>query len=79
MIKGKDGCKYNSEKWSTAKVSEHIPSWNSMSTIWTFDGKENKHDVYRNEDCMKKFCGSLREHELKIINFGKKKMIPLTN
>ena len=50
-----------------------------MSTIWTFDGKENKHDVYRNEDCMKKFCGSLREHEMKIINFEKKKMIPLTN
>ena len=28
---------------------------------------------------MKKFCKSLREHAMKIINFEKKKMIPLTN
>ena len=28
---------------------------------------------------MKKFCESLREHLLKIINFEKKKMIPLTH
>ena len=76
MIKRKDGYKYNSEKSSTTKVSEHIPSGNSMSTIWTFDGKENKHDVHRGDECMKKFCGSLKEHEMKIINFEKKKMIP---
>ena len=50
-----------------------------MPTIWTFDDIENKHDVYRGADCMKKFCKSLREHEMKITNFGKKKMIPLTN
>ena len=40
---------------------------------------ENKHDVYRDEDCMKKFCEFLREHTMEIINFEKKKMIPLTN
>ena len=28
---------------------------------------------------MKKFCESLREHALNIINFEKKKIIPLTN
>ena len=50
-----------------------------MSTLWTFDGIENKHDAYICEDCMKKFCESLREHAKKIINFEKKKMIPLTN
>ena len=27
---------------------------------------------------MKKFCTDLREHERKIINYEKKKMIPLT-
>ena len=36
-------------------------------------GIENKHDIYRGKDCMKKFCGSLREHAMKIINFKKKK------
>ena len=28
---------------------------------------------------MKKFCESLREHPVKIINFEKKEMMPLTN
>ena len=32
-----------------------------MSTIWTFDGIENKDDVYRGEDCTKKFYKSLKE------------------
>ena len=34
---------------------------------------ENKHDLYRGKDCMKKFCESLREHVMKIINFRKRK------
>ena len=40
---------------------------------------ENRHKVYRGEDCMKKFCESLREHEMKIINFEKKKRVQLKN
>ena len=44
-----------------------------MSTIWTFE------DVYRGEDYMPKFGESLREHAMKIINFEKKNVIPLTN
>ena len=28
---------------------------------------------------MKQFCESLREHAIKIINFEKKKIMPLTN
>ena len=50
-----------------------------MSTIWKFDNIENKNNVYRGEDCMKKFCESLREHTVKIINFEKKKILPLIN
>ena len=45
-----------------------------MSTISSFTSKGNKHDVYRGKDCMKKFCESLREHEMKIIHFEKKKI-----
>ena len=44
-----------------------------MSTISSFRSIENKHDVYRGKDCMKKFCEFLREHAMKIINFKKKK------
>ena len=79
LIKRIGGCKYSSEKPSTTKVGVHISSDYSLFTIWTFDGIDNKHDVYRSEDCMKKFCESLREHVIKIINFEKKKMISLTN
>ena len=65
-------------KPSVTKVGEHFPCGYSMSTIWTFDGKENNVDVYKDEGCMKRFCESWREDTMKIINFEKKKMIPLT-
>ena len=48
-----------------------------MSTIWTFDGVKNMYNVYRGEDCMKMFCESLSEQVMKIINFEKKKIMPL--
>ena len=51
------------------KVGEHIPSVFSMSIILSFTSIENKHDVYRGKDCMKKFCKFLREHTFKTINF----------
>ena len=44
-----------------------------MSTIWTFGVIENKHHVYRGENCIKKFCESLVEHEMKMISFEKRK------
>ena len=78
LIEKIDGCKNNPENSSTTKVSEHIPSGFSMSTISSFRSIENKHDVYRGKDCMKKFCEFLREHAMKIINFKKKKMKLLT-
>ena len=49
-----------------------------MSTISSLKSLENKHDVYRNKDCMKYFCESLREHSMKIIKSKKKKMKLLT-
>ena len=48
-----------------------------MSTIWGFYHTGNKHTLYRGKDCMKKFCESFREHAESIINFEKKKMLPL--
>ena len=49
-----------------------------MSTTSSFKSKENLHDVYRGSDCKKKFCESLREYAMKIINFKQKKMMLLT-
>ena len=78
LIEEIDGCKNNPEKSYTTKVGEHIPSGFSMSKISSFKSIENKHDVYWGKDCMKKFCESLREHAMKIINFKQKKMKLLT-
>ena len=72
------GCKYNFQNSCTTKVSKHIPSCFSMSTISLFRSIENKHDVCGGKECMKKFCESLREHTMKIIIFEKKKMKLLT-
>ena len=69
MMEKIDGCKNNS---STTKLSEHVPSGFSMSTISSFRSIENKHDVYRGNGCMKRICDSLREQAMKIINFKKK-------
>ena len=55
MIENTDGCKSNLENSSITKVSKHIPSGFSISTISSFRSTENKHDVYRGKDCMKKF------------------------
>ena len=55
MIGKIGGCKNNPENSSTTKVSKHIPSGFSISTISSFRSTENKHDVYRDIDCMKKF------------------------
>ena len=49
-----------------------------MPKISSFKSIKYKHDVYRGKDCMKKYCESLREHAMKIINFKTKKMKLLT-
>ena len=66
-------CKNDPENSSTTKVNEHIPSDFLMSTISSFKSIENKHKVYREKDCLKKFCESFREDSMKTINFNKKK------
>ena len=43
-----------------------------MSTISSFRSIENKYDVYRGKDCIKKFFKFLRENVTKVINFKNK-------
>ena len=49
-----------------------------MSKISSFRSIQNKHNVYRGKDCMKKFNEFFRKHAMKIINFKKKKNKLLT-
>ena len=60
------------------KLINTLPSGYSLFTHYSFDKTKNKPDYYRGKDCMKKFCKDLREHATKMINYEKKKMIPLT-
>ena len=71
-------CNNNPEESSTTKINKHTPSGHSLFTHCSLDKTKNKLDYYRGDDCMKKFCKDLREHATKIINYEKKKMIPLT-
>ena len=52
-------CEYKNNPKISAKVGEHIPSGVSMSTIFSINNVENKHDVYRDKDYLRKFCESL--------------------
>ena len=72
-------CLNNPEKSSTTKINKHVSSGYSLLTCSSFDTIENKVDCYRGEYCMKKFCKDLKKHVARIINYGKKKIIPLTS
>ena len=71
-------CINNPNESSTTKINKHAPSGYSVFTHCSFDESKNKLNYYRKDDCMNKFCKDLREHVTKIINYEKKKMIPLT-
>ena len=73
-----DGCANNPEKSSTTKIGEHVPCGYSVSTLLAFDTIEDKSSLYLEEDCMKKFCSSLRQHYTNEINFERKKILPFT-
>ena len=50
----------NLENSSIVKTSEHTSSGFSMSAISSVKSIENKYDVCRDKDCMKKFCECIR-------------------
>ena len=71
------------EKMSTCinnpnESSSYSPSGYSIFTSCSFDESKNKLNCYRGKDCMKKLFKDLKEHARIIINYEKKKIIPLT-
>ena len=50
-----------------------------MSAISSFKSIKNNHGLYKGKDSMKKFCESITECAMEIINFKKKKNEVLTN
>ena len=72
-------CQNSSEKSYTEKKAVHRPSGYSLITCCSFDKSKNERKYYRGNDCMKIFCGDLKEQANEIINYEKKEMIPLTD
>ena len=71
-------CINNPNESSTTKINKYTPSGYSIFTTCSFDESKNKLINYRGKDRMKKFCKDLKEHATRIINYEKKKIIPLT-
>ena len=57
----------------------HRPSGYSLVTCCSFDKSKNERSYYRGKDSMKIFCDGLKDQAMKIINYEKKEMVPLTN
>ena len=78
LLKKEQSCQNNPEKSYTEKKARHEPSGWAMFTRCSFNEKENKRNYYMGKDCIEKFCKKLKERAMKIINYKKKEMIPLT-
>ena len=57
----------------------HKGSGYSWVTCCSFDKLKNEWSYYRGKNCMEMFCKDLRNLAMKIIDYGMKEMIPLTN
>ena len=79
MLKKYNSCQNNFEKSYTEKKTKHTPFGYSIFTSYSFDQTKNKLDFYKGEGCMESLCKDLIEHAMKIINYEKKEMIPLTD
>ena len=77
LLKKMSTCISNPNESSTTKINKHTPSGYLIFTSCSFDELRNKLNYYRGKDCMKKFCKDLKEHAMRIINYEKKKIIPL--
>ena len=78
LLKKINTCQNNPEKSYTEKKAKHRPSGYSLVTCCLFDKLKNERKYYRGEDCMKIFCEDLKDQAMKIIDYEKKEMIPLT-
>ena len=69
-------CQNNPKNSYTERKANHEPSGYPWSLICSFD---NTNYFYKTKDCIEKFRKNLKELGIKIINFEKKKMKPLTS
>ena len=79
LLKKINTCQNNPNKSYTEKKATHRPSGYSLVTCCSFDKSLNEQKYYRGEDCRKIFCKDLKDEAVKVINYEKKEIIPLTD
>ena len=79
LLKKINTCQNNPANSYTEKKATHRPSRYSLVTCCSSDKSKNEQKYYRGKDCMKIFCKDLKDQAMKIINYEKKEMTPLTN
>ena len=79
MLENIDTCQNNPEESYTEKKAKHKPSGYSRFTCCSFDKSKTEWNYYKGKDCMEKVSKDLRDQAMKIINYEKIEMIPLTN
>ena len=72
-------CQNYPDKSYTEKKAEHIPPGYFLVTCCSFDKSKSERKYYRGKDCMIMCCEDLKEQAMKIINYDKEKIIPLTD
>ena len=50
-----------------------------LNLVTLYDSNKNTYTNYRGKDCIQKLCEELKTQATEIINYEKKKMIPITN
>ena len=68
----------NLKKSYTVKKAKHEPSDWAMFKKCSFYEKENKLNYFSGKNCIEKLFKKLKKRAMKIINYEKKEMIPLT-
>ena len=67
------------QKSSAEKKAENTPSGYSWITCCSFNKPKNEWVYYRGKDCREMFCKDVRNETMKIINYEKKEIIPVTD
>ena len=72
-------CQNSPEKSYTEEKAKHTPSDCSGFTCCSFDASKDECGYHRGEDCIKKLREDFKDQVMKIINYERKEMIPLTD
>ena len=79
LLLKQQSCQNNSNESYTERKAIQEPYSYSLDLVCSFDSKKDKHNFYRGNDCIKKFCSKLKELGTKVVNYEQKEMTPLTS